>query len=106
MILCGADVSGVWKTEYTSEDGTTHQSTFHLKANGGKLTGKIVGQSGEVEIKDGAVKGEDISFEVTRKLGEQEVRLKYTGKIEGNELKLKLSINGNSFDVVARRQGS
>jgi len=106
LLMCGADVSGVWKADYTTPDGTARQSTFHLKADGEKLTGKIVSQMGEAEIKDGAVKGEDVSFSVVRNFGGDEVTLKYTGKLAGDELKLKVSFNENTFDIVAKRQGS
>lgn len=106
LILCGASVDGVWKADYTTPDGTARQSTFHLKADGEKLTGKVVGQAGETEIKEGTVKGDDITFSVTRNFNGQDFTLKYTGKVAGDELKLKVAFNENSFEIVAKRQGS
>jgi hypothetical protein len=106
LSLFGANVDGVWKADYTTPDGTARQSTFHLKANGDKLTGKVVGQAGEAEIEDGAVKGDDVSFRVVRNFGGNEVKLQYSGKVSGDELKLKVSFNENSFDIVAKRQSA
>ena len=54
-----ADPTGVWKADYTTPNGTQRSSTFHLKADGEKLTGKVVSQMGESEIKDGSVKGDE-----------------------------------------------
>ncbi len=104
MFLCAASVDGVWKADYTSPDGTQRQSTFHLKADGEKLTGKVVSQMGESEIKDGVVKGDNVSFSVVRNFNGQEFTLKYEGKVAGDELKLKVAFNENSFDIVAKRQ--
>jgi hypothetical protein len=104
LILCGADATGVWKADYTTPDGTARQSTFHLKTDGDKLTGKVVGQAGETEIRDGVMKGDDVSFSVTRNFNGQEFTLKYAGKVVGDELKLKVTFNDNSFDIVAKKQ--
>jgi len=106
MMVCAADASGVWKAEYTTPDGTARQSTFHFKADGGKLTGKVVSQMGEAEIKDGTVKGDDVTFSVVRNFNGEEFTLKYEGKVTGDEMKLKVQFNENSFDIVAKRQGS
>jgi hypothetical protein len=104
LFLSAAGIDGVWKAEYTTPDGTARQSTFHFKADGDKLTGKVVGQSGEAPIKDGAIKGDEVTFSVVRNFGGDEVTLKYAGKVEGDQLKLKVAFNENSFDIVAKRQ--
>lgn len=106
LLAVAADVDGVWRADYTTPDGTQRQTTFHLKADGEKLTGKAVSQAGEAEIKNGTVKGEDISFTITRNFGGNEINLKYDGKVAANEIKLTISFNENSFDIVAKRQGS
>ena len=107
MLLCAADVSGVWKAEYTTPDGTQRESTFHLKAEGSTLTGKIVSRTGEAEIKDGSVDGDAVKFTVIRNFNGQEVTLKYSGKVTGDEMKLTVTFNDeNTFDIVAKRQTS
>ena len=106
VLMLAAHVDGVWKADYTTPDGTARTTTFHFKADGEKLTGKAVSQAGETEIKNGVVQGDDISFTVTRNFGGNEVNLKYAGKVSGNEIKLTVSFNENSFDIVAKKQGS
>ena len=44
-----ADPTGVWKADYTTPNGAQRSSTFHLKGDGEKLTGKVVSQMGESE---------------------------------------------------------
>ena len=106
MMLLAAGIDGAWKADYTTPDGTARTSTFHLKADGEKLTGKVVSPMGEAEIKDGTIKGDDIAFNVTRNFNGEEFTLKYAGKVSGDELKLKVAFNENSFDIVAKRQGN
>ena len=104
LLMMAAGVDGVWKAVYTTPDGNQRQTTFHLKADGEKLTGKAVSQAGETDIKDGTVKGEDVSFTIVRSFGGNEVNLKYNGKVAGDEMKLTVHFNENSFDIVAKRQ--
>jgi hypothetical protein len=101
-----ADATGVWKADYTSPDGNQRTSTFHLKADGDKLTGKVVSATGEAEIKDGVVKGDDISFTVIRNFNGSEFTIKYTGKVSTNEIKLEAMFGQNKIDIVAKRQTS
>lgn len=104
-MLCAADVNGVWKAEYTSPDGNQRQSTFHLKADGEKLTGKVVTGTGEVDIQNGTVHGDNVSFSIVRNFGGNDVTFKYTGKVTGNEIKFNVSFaEDRSIDIVARRQ--
>ena len=105
LLSLAAGVDGVWKADYTTPDGTQRSTTFHFKADGEKLTGKAVGAMGETEIKNGTVKGDNVSFTITRSFGGNEVNLKYNGKVAGGEMKLTASFNENSFDIVAKRQG-
>lgn len=105
--LLGADATGVWKADYQSPDGAARTSTFHLKADGTKLTGKVVSGTGDAEIKDGTVKGDDISFTVIRNFGGQDVTLKYTGKVAADEIKMTVSFGDQGgFDIVAKKQAS
>jgi hypothetical protein len=105
LMAFGADVTGSWKAEYTTPDGTQRQSTFNLKADGDKLTGKVVSAMGETDIQNGSIKGDDVSFSVVRNFNGNDVTLKYSGKVSGDEMKLKVSFNDEqSFDIVAKRQ--
>lgn len=94
-----ADVSGKWKAEFTTPDGTPRVNTFTFKMEGEKLTGTVAGTQDETPIKDGKVSGDDISFSADRPFG----TFNYKGKISGNEIRFKVDFNGQSFDITAKR---
>ena len=70
LSVLAENVAGTWKGSYPGRDGQTRESTIVLKVEGEKLTGTVSGQRGESEIKDGIIKGADISFSVVRTLAE------------------------------------
>lgn len=102
--LAAADVDGAWKAVYNTPDGSQRESTFHFKADGGKLTGKVVSTMGETEITDGTVSGDGVAFAVVRNFNGNEFKLNYKGKVEKDEMKLNVSFGERSFDIVAKKQ--
>ena len=82
-----ADVSGKWTAQVPGRGGQTREQTFNLKADGEKLTGTVSGQQGDTEISDGKVKGDDVSFDVKMSFQGNDVKMKYKGKIVGDEIK-------------------
>ena len=104
-MMSAADPTGVWKADYTIPDGSTRSTTFHLKAEGEKLTGKLVSAMGEAPIQDGVIKGDDISFSAVRNFNGNEFTIKYTGTVSGEEIKMKAVFNEQrSMDMVAKKQ--
>lgn len=81
--------------------------TFTFKAEGTKLTGTLnnAAAAGDVEIKEGTIKGDEISFHVVRTLNEAETKVPWTGKLAGDELKLQRGAVANNevAEVVAKR---
>ncbi len=63
-----------------------------LKAEGGKLTGTIDNQGtvvdGEVNINDGTIDGSKVAFTVVRDMNRNQITRKFSGMLEGAELKL------------------
>jgi len=104
-----ADVTGVWKADFDSQIG--HQSyTFTFKQDGAKLSGKanseIGDQKREVELKEGKVDGDTISFVEMLNFQNNEIRITYTGKLSVNENEIKLTREVGEFakeDIVAKR---
>ena len=94
-----ADVSGKWKAEFTTPDGTQRTNTFTFKQDGEKLTGTVAGTQDETPIQDGKVSGNDISFAAERPFG----RFTYKGKVSGDEIKFNVSFNDNNFEITAKR---
>ena len=103
ILLAGAapaaDVSGKWRAEFTTPDGTARSNTFTFKQDGEKLSGTVAGSQDETPIQNGSVKGDEISFAAERPFG----RFTYKGRVAGEEIKLNVSFDGNSFDITAKR---
>jgi hypothetical protein len=94
-----ADISGKWKAEFTTPDGTQRTSTFTFKVDGAKLTGTVAGSQDETPIQNGTISGDDISFTAERPFG----KFTYKGKVAGGEIKLKVEFNDQSFEITAKR---
>jgi len=102
------DVTGTWKSSFTNQDGQVRESTFKLKAEGEKLTGTVSGRQNDTAIEEGKIKGEEISFQVTREFNNNKVVTKYTGKVAGDTIKGKSESTRDgqpqSRDWVAKKE--
>ncbi len=97
--LAAADISGKWKAEFQTPDGTQRTNTFTFKVDGTKLTGTVAGSQDETPIQDGKINGDEISFSAERPFG----RFNYKGKVAGNEIKLKVDFGDQNFEITAKR---
>ena len=101
-----ADVTGKWNAEVPGRGGQTRQITMNLKADGATLTGTIGGPQGDTEITNGKVDGDQVSFTVVREFQGNSVKLNYTGKVAGDEIKFKQEREGGegrSQEFTAKR---
>ena len=99
-----ADVTGKWKTSFTMQNGNTREGVMTLKADGDKLTGTMEGgRGGAAPISDGKISGDDISFSVTRKFNDNEVKINYKGKVSGNSMRLSMEFNGQEMNMTATK---
>jgi len=84
-----AGVDGKWKAEFDTQVGV-QKYIFTFKAEGEKLTGKAsferMEQKGEADLLEGKVSGSDISFVEKLSFDGNEIRIEYTGKINGDEI--------------------
>ena len=102
-----ADATGKWKAEFDSQVGV-QKYTYDLKVEAGKVTGKAsferMGQKGEVDLKDGKVTGDDISFVEKLDFQGTEISIVYTGKIAGDEIKFTRKVGDFATEeIVAKR---
>ncbi len=81
-----ADVTGKWVAQTPGRDGATSETTFNLKVEGAVLTGTMTSSRGESTISEGKVNGDEISFMIVRKMGENEMKTLYKGKVAGDEI--------------------
>ena len=87
MTVTAADVSGKWSAQVPGRNGQMRDTTFNLKADGDKLTGTMSGPQGGIEIKDGKVSGNDISFKVPLEFNGNSFVLIFKGTISGDQIK-------------------
>ena len=114
--LLAADVSGKWTFEQPGRGGNPGRPvTITLKADGSTLTGTMPaggrGGGDPIAISDGKVDGNNISFIVKRETQNGTMVQKYEGVVAGDELKLKITRNGQdgtpvTTEVVAKRSAT
>jgi len=93
--LSAADVTGKWTAEVQGRNGP-RTVTFDLKQDGSNLTGTMQGMGPEpVNISDGKVDGDNLSFVVRREFNGNEMKINYTGKLEGGNLVMKSQREGS-----------
>lgn len=109
-----ADPTGTWTWTTPGRDGGPGRtSTLKLKVDGEKLTGAVItpGRQGaeprETAIENGKVKGDEISFTVTREFNNNKMTSKYNGKVAADSIKGKIEFERNgetqSRDWEAKR---
>ena len=119
--LFAADVTGKWTYEMAGrQGGNPRPVTLNLKADGSKLTGTVSGMMGrggggggtppDMEIMNGKVDGNNVSFETKMEFNGNTRVTKYEGTLAGDELKLKVTRdtqNGpQTNEVTAKRSGT
>ena len=86
ITVLAADATGKWTATISTQIGE-QAYTYTFKVEGEKLTGKASSQFGDLDITDGKVKGDDISFVENAKYQDMAIRIEYKGKISGDEIK-------------------
>jgi hypothetical protein len=103
--LClAADISGKWKADYTTDGGTARTTTFEFKVDGANFTGKIISASGDAAIKDGKIKGDEITFTVIRNFNGDHVKINYKGKVSDDSIQFNVQFGDrDGFEITAKR---
>jgi hypothetical protein len=85
FIALGADASGKWRGHFTLTvpRGQTRTFTLELKVDGSRVNGTIADENDndKVEIRDGGVDGEQVSFGVPTGAGDMP-HFEFRGKVE------------------------
>ena len=89
-----ADVDGKWSGTVQTPMGDIPVS-FTFKADGAQLTGTTAGPDGPVNIMDGKIDGNTITFTVTFDFGGMPFMLSYKGSVSKEEIKL----SGEAFGM-------
>jgi len=97
----GAKPDGTWTWSVQGrQGGTPRVTTLKLKSDGDKLTGTVSmpagrqgGEARETAIENGKIKGDEVSFSVTREFNNNKIVSKYTGKLSGDAIKGKVEMD-------------
>jgi hypothetical protein len=103
----GDNITGKWKGQFDSQIGL-QKYTYEFKVAGTNLTGKAIGEremgTNEVDITEGTVSTNGIFFVEPLKFGDNELRIEYTGKVSGDEIKFHRKVGDFAEeDFVAKR---
>jgi enterochelin esterase-like enzyme len=71
---------------------------LEFKVEGSKLTGTYENSQipGAIEIQDGKIEGDKISFNYVRQMMGQDMKISYTGTLSGDEMKLRRELAGGA----------
>ncbi len=100
-----ADPSGTWSWVVKGrQGGPDRKIVAKIKVDGDKLTGTVTapgrnGETRDAEIKDGKVKGDEISFNTVREINGTKMTTKYSGKVTSDSIKGKMEFERNGEPV-------
>ena len=97
LAAMAADVSGTWTGIFHTREGGAFETNLVLKASGDALTGTYQqGNSDEIQIENGKVSGDQVTFTLTRGSGDKTRKVNFTGKVDGNNMKLTVQPEGST----------
>jgi len=104
LVASAADVTGTWKGKAETPNGTIER-TFVFKVDGKKLTGETTSEMmGKSILEDGKIDGDSLSFTITVKFQDNEMKLNYKGKVTGDEIKFNVDgVNGTAIEYKAKK---
>ena len=103
-----AEIDGKWKAEFDTQIGV-QKYVYDLKLDGDKLTGKATfergDQKGSVDLLEGKVTKDEVTFVEMLKFQDNDIRIVYKGKLAGDELKLTRAVGEFATEeIVAKRE--
>ncbi len=99
----GADISGKWTASFETGIGVQNY-TYEFKVADGKVTGRAESQHGKATITDGTVSGDTVTFTEVLDFQGMEIKINYTGKIDGDEIKFTRQVADIATEeLVAKR---
>ena len=102
-----ADIAGEWHAEFDTQIGQ-QKYLFSFQVNEGRLTAKATaearGEKREVEFKEAKFEGDTLTFVEMRKFQDNQVRIDYSGKVIGQEIKFTRKVGDfGTQEFVAKR---
>jgi hypothetical protein len=103
VMALAADVTGTWKGE-ANPNGRGGPPNFTFKQDGSTLTGKTAMRGNDIEISNGKIDGDKISFEVTFEGQNGKMTTKYSGSVSGTTMKLSAESARGTREVTLTKQ--
>ena len=88
-LALAADISGNWSGTMQAGDSPV-PLTFAFKQDGEKLTGTVTGPGGPLELNEGKVVGDKVTFYVQADMGGTPTKFISEGVIKGEEITLNI----------------
>jgi hypothetical protein len=105
-----ADVTGVWKGQLTDREGSLHDVSFDLKADGTKVTGTVIGMppGSVLALQNGEIEGPQLSFQISINNPDGEsAHCTFTAQVAGNQMHgLIAGPQGIRYPFTATRQSA
>jgi len=106
-VRAGESVAGKWNAQFDSQIGV-QKYTYDFKVDGTNLTGRAIGirdnGTNDVAITEGKINQDEISFVEALRFDDNDIRIEYTGKVNGDEIKLHRKVGDFAEeDLVAKR---
>jgi hypothetical protein len=106
-VRAGESVAGKWTAQFDSQIGV-QKYIYEFKVDGTNLTGRATGirddGTNDVAITEGKINQDEISFVEALKFDDNNIRIEYTGKVTGDEIKLHRKVGDFAEeDLVAKR---
>lgn len=99
----GADIAGTWTASFDTQIGVQNY-TYTFKVDGTQLTGTAKSDNGNVQIAEGTINGDDISFVENLDFQGMPLRIVYKGKVSGDQIKFTRTIlDMFTEELVAKR---
>lgn len=103
-----AGIDGAWKAEFDTQVGVQKYVFDFKTGSDGAITGKAqwdrMEQKGTTDLKDVKITGDSVSFVEPFVSPEMELKITYTGKISGDEMKLSRNVGDFATEtLVAKR---
>jgi hypothetical protein len=93
-----ADINGKWTGELNTQNGPM-QITMTLKADGEALTGTVTTHMGDQAIKDGKIKGDELTWFTIYERDGNSMKIMNKAKLNGSEMKVTVTVEGRDFNL-------
>lgn len=100
------DVNGNWAGSFDF-NGTSMPVTFKLKSGGGAVTGTVEGMGpAPIEIKDGKIDGDTVTFTINVDYQGQTYMLAYKGKVQAGQINFDFGTSDGSWGSTVNAKKS